>query len=321
MQNEGSFPPNLVFKYQNPNVEYMASHPHDIDWNILQKRYCAPSVYSLPPLDFDACGPTFYNQLLEKINWELVSDMVLEEDFILRHSEKINMTRVLSRCHVGEDFHEKIDLNCIQRWYLHRNPYFNKKWKEEHNFSIWWADTNARKIYADLPQETRDDFRCDFITSVKATGGWTEWMKKNNAPCWLLEEVFDFLDKFWLARTQKLTTEFVKLHMGELDMDYVVSNQRLDDTFLIEFRDFLSWDRICKSQFITNEMVTHCYTFMDPEDFEKEHCYVSNGNLQCFGSLHSHDWAYYNPSSRTRTKYYPTRVWNYGYNQRISHRC
>lgn len=257
------FPAGAIFRYQNPDLAYFHENNASVDWNVLQQRTCSSTHYKLHPL---AVEPEVSNMILEKVDWNQVSTIMLSDDFVVNNQKKLNMLRVLTHSPLKQETLDALGLNPIEMVFaLKYQTLPSANWKKQHeNDTFWWNWTPAEEYIRSMPHDAMELFD-DYAKNIK----WSAALKQHKFPEWVLERYSKNMDWYSVSRYQTLSSAFIQRNLVKLDLTYIAQYQKLDDSFIMFNREILQWNLISRHQVITTQMAHQCASLLDTEEMEK----------------------------------------------------
>lgn len=262
-KHTNAFAPGAVFKYQNPDLAYFHENNSAVDWNVLQQRACSSTHYKLPTLEVDAEVSTM---ILEKVDWNQVSNIMLSDDFVICNRKKLNTLRVLMTTPLRQETLDAIGLNPIEMVFaLKYQTLASANWKKQHETdTFWWNWSPAEEYVRGMPHDSMEFFD-DYAKNIK----WSAVLKQHKFPEWVMERYNKNMDWYAVSRYQNLSSSFIQRNLMKLDLTYIAQYQKLDATFIMFNRDILQWNLISRHQVITTQMAAECPSLIDVEELEK----------------------------------------------------
>jgi len=262
-KHSAAFPPGAVFKYQNPDLAYFHENNSQVDWNVLQQRACSSTHYKLPTLIVDTEVSTM---ILEKVDWNQVSNIMLTDDFVMNNRKKLNMLRVLMTSPLQQTTLDALGLNPIEMVFaLKYQTLASPNWKKQHEAdTLWWDWSPAEEYVRDMPHESIEAFD-EYAKNIK----WSAVLKQYKFPEWVLERYSKNMDWYSISRYQTLSSAFIQRHLMKLDLTYIAQYQKLNESFIMLNREILQWNLISRHQVVSTQMASQCAELIDVEELEK----------------------------------------------------
>lgn len=178
----------------------------------------------------------FMDKYADMLDWYLLSRYQdMSEEFIENHRDKIKWNSILSRNMISENF--------------------VRKYADELNWTALIGSSMNLSI----------DFIREFVDRID----FNKFFYQRNVGQKVVEE---FVDKNrekninWNAilRNNSLTTDYIRLHLQQMEKgvwhfwNNISEKQKLDEDFIIEYKDKLDWRMISRTQVITEKIMEKC---------------------------------------------------------------
>lgn len=193
-------------------------------------------------------------------NWNEISyGKDLPVEFIKEFHSKLNMRAVVNNTKMTPDDVITLKLNSIERymWYIQQTDANIKN--NYSTYEFWWDDTNSYDIIHKMEQAEQ----VAFIDLFLKNSNMVQIIKSQQLPVWLLELMVSKIDWYWVCRCQKMSDETVNKFLQYIDPTYLVEYQQLSEEFLVNNKDILMWDLVCKHQMITPRIIKELNSYIN----------------------------------------------------------
>lgn len=209
--------------------------------------------------------------------WNDINHYNLSEDFIARYYKRLNLSSIFRSNVYDETLWFKLEKAGCKLTPLEAYSFMNGIGDISPEFGIshlkyakWWD------YYDKLPDLENFDYE-DFVKRTK----WGVLVVKNKLPEWFMSYFADKLDWWKVPRHQRnLSMDFIKAHIGKIDLEQTCIYQTLSIEFLREYKEFLPWETLSLWQPFTPEMLVEFANLITDDIKRNKHFATGQKNTE-----------------------------------------